>query len=137
MNIKKLIIFIVVIVGGIIIYQQVTKPPDPLEARAQAQRTVYGCTKYFLDSVMSGNEADMLAVCTESAYGQAKSAVQALHEEEIRLGGTFDEYTCFTMGAAGSYKAILSSKGCGILMNMTFVARKEDGKYVIFNISQD
>ena len=135
---KTIIIIVVVLIAGFFIYQQMSQPPDPLKVRAKAQENAHSCIKYFLDSIINGRDADMLAVCAEAAYGQAESAVRAIHAEESRLGGTFDEYTCFAMGAEGAYRAALSSKKDGIiLINLTIVAHKEDGKFVVFNISQD
>jgi hypothetical protein len=134
---KGLIVIIILVIAGFFIYQQISQPPDPLEVREKAQQTEKGMVQYLLNSMSLKRDADALAVSDDNATGQVKSAMRALEEEEKQLHTQCDDYVFFTMGAAGSYKAIFSSKDSGVLLKVTLIVKEKNGKYFVTHISQD
>ncbi len=137
MNIKGLIILIIVIVAGIVAYQQLTVPPDPQKVRAEAQQTSRGVVDYLLNAMMLDRDTDAAAVCAPNTRGQMSSALKFLRQREEELGSQCDSYNFFGMGTPDAYKAILSSNSAGVLLQMTVIAEKKDGTYHVTQISVD
>ncbi len=133
----KLILIIIVVVIGVVIWTQVSQPPDPAEVRRDAQGAGYSVVEYWLKAAMEGSVADMNSVCEVEAKSDSERTLKAIRNEETESGWQFNDFSVFSMGGGGGYKALIASKGHGVLMQITFITNEKDGQYWITQITQD
>lgn len=131
----KLIGLIIIIVVGIFVYMHFSQPPNPADVRAKAQSTAYDVVNYWLESAKNKQLSDMQAVSDENAVEDAKRVLDEIAEIENKKNAIYDNFAIFTMGTPNAYRAVLSAKGDGIIMQLTVLTKEKDGKFWVVDVT--
>ena len=134
---KKLLVFLLLIVGVAVAWVYFTRPPDPVKERAKAQRYLNSVANYWLKCAREDRLEDMQAVCLEGAQGQSEMVLLEIHELEDQIGEEYKDFHLTSMGAKGAYMALLSAEDAGMILRLTMLIEKQGEKYWIASVASE